>query len=248
MAELSDAQPLFPGSDDIDQLSQIVSAFGELPDCLKTALFAHPTLSRIAFPVLPTKLNLQRYRPKLTEKGIDLMTNMLMVDPSKRITASEALKHPYFDIIKPKVFQMTSTAWETRKNAKMNSIESCTDRNERSLSIMKIGNSKSAEKESILKERVANVFFKFGHKNVHNDNKMDVKMQNSPLSTQHEKGINRIYCKKEKEKEKCVFPFSFGQVGENRQSKPTCILSTKAIPNLKGTQKKRRKSIYMANV
>jgi serine/threonine protein kinase len=130
MAELSDSQPLFPGSDDIDQLSQIMAAFGELPDCLKAALSTNSTLNNITFPAFPGKLNLNRYRLKVTEKGVDLMKNMLMVDPSKRITASEALKHPYFDIIKPKVsrFQITSTVWRHRNNTKMNSIESCTDR------------------------------------------------------------------------------------------------------------------------
>jgi cyclin-dependent kinase-like len=88
MAELSDSQPLFPGSDDIDQLSQIITAFGELPDCLKAALYKNTALNNITFPALPGKLNLNRYRPKLTEKGIDLMKSMLIVDPSKRITAS----------------------------------------------------------------------------------------------------------------------------------------------------------------
>ena len=49
------------------------------------------------------------YRSKISEKGVDLLSKLLVLDPSKRITASEALKHPYFDIVRPRRrFQKTS--------------------------------------------------------------------------------------------------------------------------------------------
>ena len=38
LCELTDTQPLFPGSDEIDQLGQILKGFGPLPDSLKTIL------------------------------------------------------------------------------------------------------------------------------------------------------------------------------------------------------------------
>ena len=37
--------------------------------------------------------------PYLTENGFDLMAKLLTYDPSKRITAEEALKHPYFTYV-----------------------------------------------------------------------------------------------------------------------------------------------------
>jgi serine/threonine protein kinase len=249
MAELSDAQPLFPGSDDIDQLSQIIIAFGELPDCLKAAIYSNSTLSSVSFPALPGKLNFNKYRQKLTEKGIDLMKNMLSVDPSKRITASEALKHPYFDIIRPKVprFQMTSTMWRIRSNIKMNSIESCTDRSQKSVEAVQIAESKSADKQSVIKERATNVFFKFGHKDLQNESKTDAKFESASLRAQLEKGINKIYYKKEKEKAKCVLPHNFGYSEESRSLKQSSILNIKTIPNFKVTQKKKEKSMYLTN-
>src|SRR5271170_2429793 len=37
-----------------------------------------------------------RIGPRLTNKGADLLSSLLTLDPSKRISASEALQHPYF--------------------------------------------------------------------------------------------------------------------------------------------------------
>eukprot|EP00957_Ditylum_brightwellii_P099419 7573242-Ditylum_brightwellii.AAC.1 len=34
--------------------------------------------------------------PTLDENGVDLVTKMLQYDPARRITAQDALKHPFF--------------------------------------------------------------------------------------------------------------------------------------------------------
>lgn len=44
MAELSDTQPLFPGQNQADQLDQILTCLGDLPDSLKIYLEANPAL------------------------------------------------------------------------------------------------------------------------------------------------------------------------------------------------------------
>lgn len=43
--------------------------------------------------------DLRRYFPGLEPAGIDLMRRLFEYDPAKRISAKEALEHPYFDDI-----------------------------------------------------------------------------------------------------------------------------------------------------
>ena len=43
-----------------------------------------------------TPQNLARIVSRLNDKGTDLFSQMLIFSPSKRITASKALRHPYF--------------------------------------------------------------------------------------------------------------------------------------------------------
>ncbi len=43
---------MFPGADEIDQLAQILSTLGELPDCFKSAFRTHPAFKNIVLPSL----------------------------------------------------------------------------------------------------------------------------------------------------------------------------------------------------
>jgi cyclin-dependent kinase len=43
--------------------------------------------------------DLTRYFPDLEPAGLDLMQRTFIYDPAKRISAKEALEHPYFDSI-----------------------------------------------------------------------------------------------------------------------------------------------------
>lgn len=80
MAQLSDTQPLFPGADEIDQLAQILSTLGELPDCFKSAFRTHPAFKNIVLPSLaPKEEYLNRYKAKISDKGFDLIKKMLVL-------------------------------------------------------------------------------------------------------------------------------------------------------------------------
>lgn len=59
MAEISDTQPLFPGADEVDQLTQILSALGPLPDSLKLPLERNKQLRSFIAPRRQGTLNLK---------------------------------------------------------------------------------------------------------------------------------------------------------------------------------------------
>lgn len=70
----------------------------------------NPIFKGVDIPAKARNIELfNSYKSKISEKGVDLLSKLLVLDPSKRITASEALKHPYFDIVRPRRrFQKTS--------------------------------------------------------------------------------------------------------------------------------------------
>ncbi|TYZ59205.1 hypothetical protein PybrP1_007138 [[Pythium] brassicae (nom. inval.)] len=53
------------------------------------------------FPVYPVPDGLSHLVPTLDQDGVDLLEQMLQYDPSKRITAADAMKHPFFSDLTP---------------------------------------------------------------------------------------------------------------------------------------------------
>jgi len=92
-AEIANGRPLFPGKNDKDQLLKIFQILGT------------PTLKE-----WPGMEELPEYRPNYTvypgqslakqiplhQKGLDLLQSFLQYDPAKRISAVDAISHPYF--------------------------------------------------------------------------------------------------------------------------------------------------------
>ncbi|CAI7757783.1 unnamed protein product [Closterium sp. NIES-53] len=93
-AEMAHKVPLFPGDSELQQLLHIFKMLGTPNDKIWPGLSNHRDWHE--FPQWSAQ-NLARFVPELDEKGVDLLKQCLEYDPAKRITAKDALQHPYFD-------------------------------------------------------------------------------------------------------------------------------------------------------
>ncbi|KAL3783230.1 hypothetical protein ACHAW5_005565 [Stephanodiscus triporus] len=96
MFELSALYPLFPGSDEADQIYRIHSVLGTPNANIVSKLRKHaPPQASFTFPH-QEGISLSKLIPSASETYLDLLTRSIAYDAPERITAEEALKHPYF--------------------------------------------------------------------------------------------------------------------------------------------------------
>lgn len=113
--------------DNVDQLGKIVSVLGTgdlLSFIAKTKVEVTPEVRKII-----TKYTLRggKKRPWLSllpkngcpipsDEGIDLLEKLLVYDPNMRLTAQQALHHPFFDPVRDRVTAQIQSA--TRESTK----------------------------------------------------------------------------------------------------------------------------------
>nr|XP_024363927.1 cyclin-dependent kinase G-2-like [Physcomitrium patens] len=102
MAEFLAKEPLFPGKSPIDEIDKIFKTLGTPNEKIWPDFVKLPGV-RCNFTKQPYNKLREKFpatsfsgRPTLSEKGFDLLNRLLTYDPSKRITAEEALKHDWF--------------------------------------------------------------------------------------------------------------------------------------------------------
>lgn len=99
-AEMLSGEILFQGYSEDKQLKKIFSLLGT-PDVKKVPFYGTLTGFKDGdFEVYP-KGDLKTVCPNLDANGLDLLEKMLEYDPEKRISASDALDHPFFKDIDP---------------------------------------------------------------------------------------------------------------------------------------------------
>ncbi|TFK57333.1 Pkinase-domain-containing protein [Heliocybe sulcata] len=96
-AELLLKEPLFQAKSELELISMIFKLLGpptssSWPDYTTLPLAKSITLP----PQQPHGAALRQRFPYLTNAGLDLLSKMLTYDPEQRITAEEAMQHPYF--------------------------------------------------------------------------------------------------------------------------------------------------------
>ncbi|GAA95011.1 uncharacterized protein L969DRAFT_96010 [Mixia osmundae IAM 14324] len=95
MAELMLGQPLFPGESGIDQLVEIIKVLGTPSrDQIKTM---NPNYMEHKFPQIKPHPFSKVFRPRTPQDAIDLISRLLEYTPSSRLTAVEAMCHPFFN-------------------------------------------------------------------------------------------------------------------------------------------------------
>jgi cyclin-dependent kinase len=98
-AELASGRPLFPGQTESDQLLRIFRQLGTPTQANWPKVVELPDYNA-SFHV---------YEPKpfvisqLDKLGLDLLSKLLVQNPDERISAKQAMEHPYFDTLDPAI-------------------------------------------------------------------------------------------------------------------------------------------------
>lgn len=96
MFEITSLYPLFPGSNEVDQISRIHKVLGTpTPEIL--AKLKGKGASHISFNFTESKgVGVAQLLPHAPADLIDLVVKLLKYDATERITSREAMRHPYF--------------------------------------------------------------------------------------------------------------------------------------------------------
>ncbi|KAK4273310.1 hypothetical protein QN277_021737 [Acacia crassicarpa] len=95
LGELLLGQPLFPGESGVDQLVEIIKVLGtptrEEIKCM------NPNYTEYKFPQIKAHPWHKIFHKRMPSDAVDLVSRLLQYSPNLRITALEALVHPFFD-------------------------------------------------------------------------------------------------------------------------------------------------------
>jgi len=95
IAEMYTGRPLFPGSNNEDQLQRIFRILGT-PSARTWPGISQLPEYRPTFPMYATQ-DLRYIVPQIDSLGLDLLTRMLQIRPELRISATDAVRHPWFN-------------------------------------------------------------------------------------------------------------------------------------------------------
>ena len=94
MAEMYTGRPLFPGTTNEDQLQKIFRLMGTPSERSWPGISQFPEYKN-NFHIYATQ-DLRLILPQIDQLGLDLLSRMLQLRPEMRISAKDALQHPWF--------------------------------------------------------------------------------------------------------------------------------------------------------
>eukprot|EP00049_Salpingoeca_infusionum_P003118 m.63763 g.63763 ORF g.63763 m.63763 type:complete len:475 (-) comp11964_c1_seq1:25-1449(-) len=104
-AEMVSGRAIFPGSTNAEQLSLIWQLLGTPNTETWPEVTRLPSYREIAHEFFPATA-LAPLLPRLKRLGLVLLDQLLQLNPSKRLTAAEAMQHPYFEALGPNVHSL----------------------------------------------------------------------------------------------------------------------------------------------
>lgn len=93
--EMVNQRPLFPGDSEIDELFRIFRVLGTPTEATWPGVTMLPDY-KPSFPQWQRQ-EWSQVAPTLDAAGMELLSQMLVYEPSRRISARAALTHPFFD-------------------------------------------------------------------------------------------------------------------------------------------------------
>ena len=94
-AEMCTRKPLFPGDSEIDEIFKIFRVLGTPTETTWPGVTSFPDY-KPSFPKW-TRREEEPLVPGLNENGLDLLEGLLVYDPASRISAKQAVCHPFFE-------------------------------------------------------------------------------------------------------------------------------------------------------
>ncbi|KAK9806161.1 hypothetical protein WJX72_003680 [[Myrmecia] bisecta] len=87
--------PLFPGTNEVDQIERIHATMGTPPQEVLAQFKKRSAHANFDFP--PREgTGIAKLIPHFSPEGIDLIMKLLIYNPEERLSAKQALRHPYF--------------------------------------------------------------------------------------------------------------------------------------------------------
>ncbi|KAI6661216.1 hypothetical protein LOD99_10144 [Oopsacas minuta] len=106
--EMTSGRPLFPGSSVDEELILIWRILGTPNEDVWPGISRNKEFINGKFPEYPPE-PLRHLAPRLDPAGLSLLYSFLLYNSSKRISACDALNHPYFYSLGTEVFQLPDT-------------------------------------------------------------------------------------------------------------------------------------------